>query len=105
MGGTYLTACDMNTTPTDMDVIGERTSHVYGRSEGNGGSGSSAVDTAVGVLHGLVASVEHVFGSPSLEGRRVAVQGLGGVGRPLAEKAASRRSFGHRGGRRRRSRP
>src|SRR5262249_7652715 len=85
IGGTYITACDMNTTPPDMDVIGERTHYVYGRTEAHGGSGSSAPDTALGVLHGIRASVAHVFGSPSLEGRTVAVQGLGGVGAPLVD--------------------
>src|SRR5207247_2022643 len=83
IGGTYITACDMNTTPADMDVIGERTAHVYGKTEVNGGSGTSAFDTALGVLHGIRASLGHVFGSGSLEGRHVAVQGLGGVGGPL----------------------
>ena len=37
--GTYVTAADMNTGETDMDTIGERTSHVLGRSTANGGSG------------------------------------------------------------------
>jgi glutamate dehydrogenase/leucine dehydrogenase len=83
IGGTYVTACDMNTNPLDMDVIGERTAHVYGRTEARGGSGSSAPDTALGVLHGIRASLRHAFGSSSLEGRTVAVQGLGGVGSPL----------------------
>jgi glutamate dehydrogenase/leucine dehydrogenase len=85
LGGTYITACDMNTSPVDMDVIGERTEHVYGRTEAHGGSGSSAPDTALGVLHGIRASVAHALGSPSLEGRTVAVQGTGGVGGPLVE--------------------
>ncbi len=86
IGGTYRTACDMNTTSADMDVIGERTAYVFGRTEANGGSGSSAPDTALGVLHGIRASLAHVFDSPSVEGRTVAVQGLGGVGAPLVEE-------------------
>jgi len=86
--GTYMTACDMNTAPPDMDVIGERTEHVFGRTPGNGGSGTSAPNTAVGVFHGLRAAVTHAFGSPDLNGRTVAVQGVGAVGGPLARMLA-----------------
>lgn len=84
LGGTYRTACDMNTTPEDMDVIAERCAYVYGRSEAAGGPGSSGVGTARGVFHGIRASVRHVFGSESLHGRTVLVQGVGTVGARLA---------------------
>jgi len=91
--GAFRTAPDVNTSEEDMDVIGERTRHVYGRSERGGGSGSTAPDTAVGVLHGIRAAVAHVFGSDDLRGRSVVVQGAGGVGgvlvRLLAEAGAS----------------
>jgi leucine dehydrogenase len=86
--GTYWTACDMNTTPEDMDVISRRCASVVGRTEAAGGSGSSAPATADGVYEGIVASVEHVFGSRELDGRSVAVQGVGAVGRPLARRLA-----------------
>lgn len=84
--GTYWTACDMNTSPEDMDVIARRCSSVFGKSEAAGGSGSSAPSTAEGVFHAIVASVEHVFGSPDLTGRSVVVQGVGAVGRLLARR-------------------
>jgi leucine dehydrogenase len=84
LGGTYVTACDMNTSERDMDVIAERTPHVMGRSVEGGGSGSSAPATAEGVFHGLRASVAHAFGSADLSGRTVLVQGVGAVGRRLA---------------------
>ena len=84
MGGTYRTACDMNTTEADMDLIGERCPFVFGRSVDRGGSGTSAPATAVGVFHGIRASVAQAFGSRSLEGRRILVQGVGAVGKPLA---------------------
>ena len=86
--GTYWTACDMNTSPVDMDVIAERCSTVFGRTEGAGGSGTSAPATAVGVFHGLRATVAHVFGSDDLNGRTIAVQGVGAVGGPLARQLA-----------------
>jgi leucine dehydrogenase len=83
--GTYVTAADMNTGEADMDTIGERTSHVLGRSKANGGSGDPGAATARGVFHGIEATVKRVFGSDDLGGRSILVQGLGSVGRRLAE--------------------
>jgi glutamate dehydrogenase/leucine dehydrogenase len=82
--GTYVTACDMNTGPPDMDVIAERSSSVLGRTEAKGGSDTSAPDTAVGVFHGIRAAVGNAFGSDDLDGRTVAIQGVGAVGDPLS---------------------
>lgn len=84
LGGTYVTACDMNTSERDMDVIAERTRHVMGRTVRAGGSGSSAPSTAVGVFHGIRAAVAHRFGTDDLQGRSVLIQGVGAVGRVLA---------------------
>jgi leucine dehydrogenase len=89
LGGTFRTSSDMNTGETDMDVIGERTEYVFGRSVEAGGSGSPAPPTAVGVYHGIRASLSHVLGSDDLEGRIVVVQGAGGVGSPLAHRLAN----------------
>jgi leucine dehydrogenase len=86
LGGTYVTACDMNTSERDMDVVGERCPYVFGRSVARGGSGSSAPATATGVFHGIRASVAHAFGSSDLGGRTVLVQGVGSVGRSLARQ-------------------
>lgn len=83
--GSYRTGPDMNTGAADMDVLGEVTAHAFGRSPGNGGSGSSAPDTAVGVWHGIRASCAHAFGTPDLADRSVLVQGAGGVGAGLVE--------------------
>jgi leucine dehydrogenase len=85
LGGNYRTGPDMNTSSADMDVLGEVTPYAFGRSPDRGGSGSSAPDTAVGVFHGIKASVAHVFGTDELVGRRVLVQGVGAVGEPLTE--------------------
>lgn len=89
LGGTYRTSSDMNTGEADMDVIGERTEYVFGRSVEAGGSGNPAPPTAVGVYHGIRASLSHVFGSDDLDGRSVLVQGAGGVGSALAEQLAN----------------
>ncbi|MCA1824191.1 MAG: valine dehydrogenase [Frankia sp.] len=85
LGGRYYTGPDMNTTAADMDMIGEGTGRVFGRTPAHGGSGSSAPDTAVGVFHGIQASVSHVFGTDDVAGRTVMVQGTGAVGQPLTE--------------------
>jgi leucine dehydrogenase len=85
LGGLYATAPDMNTSERDMDTIGERTEYVFCRSVANGGSGSTAPATAVGVFHGVRASVEHGLGR-DLRGVRVLVQGLGAVGALLARQ-------------------
>ncbi len=86
--GTYWTACDMNISPADMDVVAERCTSVFGRSEAAGGSGSSAPATAAGVFYGIEAAVGRAFGAPYLEGRTVLVQGVGAVGRDLAARLA-----------------
>jgi leucine dehydrogenase len=80
LGGTYRTAGDMNITPADLDVVAERCPWVYGTT---GKGGNSARGTAIGTLHAIRATVEHVFGSPELAGMRVLVQGAGSVGADL----------------------
>ena len=95
LGGLYATAPDMNTSERDMDTIGERTEHVFCKSVANGGSGSTAPATAVGVFHGIRASVRHALGS-DLTGVRVLVQGFGAVGSRLAQQLAGRRRRGAR---------
>lgn len=85
LGGTYRTAGDMNISPSDLDIVAERCPWVYGTT---GRGGNSGRGTARGVLHGIRASVERVFGSADLNGRTVLVQGVGAVGRDLARLLA-----------------
>jgi len=80
LGGRYYTACDVGTFVQDMDVIAKETRFATGRSPENGGAGDSAVLTAYGVFQAMRAAAEHTWGSPSLAGRRVAVEGVGKVG-------------------------
>jgi len=86
LGGTYRTAGDMNISPADLDIVKERCPWVYGTT---GAGGNSGRGTAIGVLHGIQASVEHVFGSPDLNGRSVLVQGAGAVGHDLVKLLAA----------------
>jgi len=83
--GTYVTAADMNTGAPDMDVIGERTKHLLGRSRERGGSGDPAPGTALGVFHGIRSAWRHVSGSAELGSVVVLVQGVGSVGDRLAD--------------------
>ncbi|MER5332431.1 Glu/Leu/Phe/Val dehydrogenase dimerization domain-containing protein [Micromonospora sp. NPDC002717] len=83
LAGRYYTACDVGTYVADMDVIARETSYVTGRSVEHGGAGDSSVLTSWGVFQGMRAAVEHVWGTPTLAGRRVGVAGLGKVGKYL----------------------
>jgi glutamate dehydrogenase/leucine dehydrogenase len=83
--GTYVTAADMNTAAPDMDVIGERTSHVLGRSREHGGAGDPAPGTALGVFHGIRSAWRHATGSADLSDVTVLIQGVGSVGDRLAD--------------------
>jgi len=80
LGGAYVTACDVGTYVADMDVVAQETRWATGRSEGNGGAGDSSVLTAFGVFQGMRASAEHLWGTPTLAGRRVGIAGVGKVG-------------------------
>ena len=83
LGGRYITACDVGTRSEDMDIIARECAFVTGRTPAYGGAGDSSVLTALGVFQGLRAAAGHLWGSTSLRGRRVGVEGVGKVGRKL----------------------
>ena len=85
LGGRYYTACDVGTFVQDMDVIAKETAYATGRSPEDGGAGDSAVLTAYGVFQAMRAAAQHTWGTPTLSGRRVAVEGVGKVGHHLVE--------------------
>jgi valine dehydrogenase (NAD+) len=85
LGGRYITACDIGTYSEDMDIVARESSHVTGRTVPNGGAGDSSVLTAFGVYQGMRAAAEHVWGSTSLTGRAVGVEGVGKVGHRLVD--------------------
>ncbi len=93
LGGLYSTAEDVGTSPKDMSIIGEVTSHVVGREAKEGGSGDPSIMTALGVFSGIRACVFYKMGKDNLNGVRVGVEGLGHVGidlvRRLSEAGAS----------------
>jgi leucine dehydrogenase len=79
LNGRYITAEDVGTTVHDMDTIYQETSYVTGISPAFGSSGNPSPATAFGVYRGMKASAKEAFGSDSLEGKVVAVQGVGNV--------------------------
>jgi valine dehydrogenase (NAD+) len=83
LGGRYVTACDVGTRSEDMDIIARECRYVTGRTTANGGAGDSSVLTAMGVMHGMRAAAERAWGSASLGGRTVGVEGVGKVGHRL----------------------
>ncbi|GAA3819162.1 Glu/Leu/Phe/Val dehydrogenase dimerization domain-containing protein [Streptomyces phyllanthi] len=85
LGGRYVTACDVGTYVADMDVVARECRWTTGRSPEQGGAGDSSVLTAFGVYQGMRASAEHLWGDPSLRGRRIGVAGVGKVGHHLVE--------------------
>ncbi|MEV5749934.1 Glu/Leu/Phe/Val dehydrogenase dimerization domain-containing protein [Actinoallomurus sp. NPDC052308] len=85
LNGRYFTACDVGTFSEDMDVIARECDYVTGRTVAHGGAGDSSILTAFGVFQGMRAAAERVWGSPTLRGRRVGVEGVGKVGHRLVE--------------------
>jgi leucine dehydrogenase len=80
LNGLYITAEDVGTDMDDMEQILEETRWVTGVSPQHGGGGDPSPVTAFGTLQGIRAAVAWSFGSDALDGRSVAVQGLGSVG-------------------------
>jgi valine dehydrogenase (NAD+) len=85
LGGRYVTACDVGTTPADLSLVGRETRWATGGREEEGGSGDSGIMTGLGVHLGVRATCERVFGDGDLSGRHIAVLGLGKVGGRLVE--------------------
>ncbi len=79
LNGRYITAEDVGTTVADMDLIHEETDYVTGISPAFGSSGNPSPVTAYGVYLGMKAAAKEAFGSDSLEGKTVAIQGVGNV--------------------------
>lgn len=79
LNGRYITAEDVGINVADMDLVYEETDFVTGISAAAGASGNPAPVTAYGVYRGMKAAARRAFGTDALEGRTVAVQGVGNV--------------------------
>lgn len=83
LGGRYITAEDVGMTTKDMEYISMETKYVAGLPKYMGGSGDPSPVTAYGVYMGMKAAAKTKWGSDSLTGKKVAVQGIGHVGEYL----------------------
>jgi leucine dehydrogenase len=81
--GKYITAEDVNTSSRDMEYIGMETEFVTGMPDYMGGSGDPSPLTAYGVYMGMKAAAKKAWGSDSLTGKKILVQGAGNVGQYL----------------------
>lgn len=82
--GLYICAEDLGCTQDDLRVIATKTPYVVGIPNEKSSANPSPF-TAWGVFRGIQAACKAAFGSDSVEGKTVAVQGLGSVGRPIVE--------------------
>jgi glutamate dehydrogenase/leucine dehydrogenase len=85
LGGRYITAEDVGTDASDMEMIRRETRWVVGVPVEEGGSGDPSPATA----QGLAAAARAVFkflGKEDLSGRKVAVLGVGKVGSDLVRR-------------------
>lgn len=86
LGGRYVTAEDVGMTVADIRVVARQTRYVTGMSERAASAGGDPSPwTALGVYEGIVAAVSTKIGADSVDGLRVAVQGVGNVGLQLCK--------------------
>ncbi len=85
LGGKYITAEDVGIGTKDMEYVKMETNFVTGIPESMGGSGDPSPVTAFGVYMGMKASAKFAYGSDSLQGKKVFVQGIGHVGENLVD--------------------
>src|SRR5436190_4344899 len=83
LNGKYITAEDVGTSTSDMVNVRKATKHVTGLPEEMGGGGDPSPVTAYGVYMGMKAAAKKKWGSDSLAGKRIVIQGIGHVGENL----------------------
>ena len=84
LGGRFIVAEDVGATPEDMEYVALETKHVVGLPLSKGGSGETSLMTGLGVYLGMKACANEKWGSDSLEGKIVAIQGFGNVATNLS---------------------
>lgn len=80
LDGRYWSAEDVGVSVQDMAFAAEETTYVSGLSTGKAASGDPSPVTAKGVFLGIKAAAQRAFGTDDLNGRTIAVQGVGHVG-------------------------
>ncbi len=90
LGGRYVTAEDVGVSVDDMRAVRGETRYVSGLPRrGVGAGGDPSPWTALGVHLGIRAATRARLSRSSLEGLRIAIQGVGNVGRHLAKRLAA----------------
>ncbi|HXU29960.1 MAG TPA: Glu/Leu/Phe/Val dehydrogenase dimerization domain-containing protein [Thermoanaerobaculia bacterium] len=89
LNGCYVSAEDAGTVPADIATVFSASRFVTCIPPALGGSGNPSAPTARGVVRGMEAALAHL-GMGTLEGKSVAVQGLGHVGDALIGYLAER---------------
>ncbi len=89
LAGCYVTAEDVGTLPADIAAVFSASRFVTCIPPTVGGSGNPSAPTARGVVRGMEAALAHLE-LGTLEGKSVAVQGLGHVGDALIGFLAER---------------
>lgn len=82
--GRYITTEDVGATARDMEWILKETKYVVGLPETRGGSGNPAEVTGYGLFQAMRACALVEWGSESLQGKTIAIQGFGNVAESLA---------------------
>ncbi|MDQ6831312.1 MAG: leucine dehydrogenase [Gemmatimonadota bacterium] len=83
LGGKYITAEDVGTSPADMAIVRKETEFVAGLADR---SGDPSPSTAHGVVRAMQAAARERWGSDDLVGRTVSLQGCGHVGTHVAHE-------------------
>ena len=84
LNGCYVTAEDVGTNVDDMTNVYSNTRFTTCIPSSLGGSGNPSIPTARGIVSGIEAAIEHSL-IGNIEGKTIAVQGLGNVALPLIE--------------------
>lgn len=79
LNGNYITAKDVGIGSEDLRIVKRKTKHVLGIDGEPGTSGDPSPATAWGVYNGMKSAAQAAFGTSSLKGLKIAVQGLGTV--------------------------
>ncbi len=83
LNGRFQTGTDMNINLNDIGYMAEESDFIDGLEEG---LGDTAIPTAYGVLLAMKELCKWQYGSDSLNGKVVAVQGVGSVGKDLVKR-------------------
>ena len=78
--GKYWTAEDVGIDTADIEIAAQETGYAAGLTTGKAASGDPSPVTALGVFKGIKQTALRAFGTDDLNGKTVAVQGVGSVG-------------------------